>query len=192
MFPAIAAAAMGSVVRHVVGADEGTLQLNVAVDLAPEHAHDDRPPAMNVGVVSQRQRVRPDVPWSLAREVTAGLRGSLKRGEGELFFHLSRVEKVQDLAAGTTLVADAIAKAAPGASVTHIGTIEAAADPAWVTAIWANQAPTPNQVVQAVSLEYRGRLTHCVTTDDLRVPAGVASDLLRGYTRTIEALAGAA
>jgi hypothetical protein len=134
--------------------------------------------------------VRVDQPWQLARDVTTALRESLKRGEGELFFHLSRADKVQDIEAGTALVAAAIEGTAPAASVTHIGTIDAADDPDWVTAIWANQAPTPNQIIQAVSLEYRGRLHHCVTTDDLRVPADVAHALLADYGRLIETMPG--
>ena len=192
MFPAMAAAALVSVARHVVSSDKGILQLNVAVDLASERVHVDRPPAMNVGVVTQRQQVRIDEPWQLARDVTTALRESLKRGEGELFFHLSRVDKVQDIEAGKVLVAVAIEGTAPAASVTHIGTIDGADDPDWVTAIWANQAPTPNQVIQAVSLEYRGRLSHCVTTDDLRVPADVARALLADYGRLIETMPGSA
>jgi hypothetical protein len=144
---------------------------------------------MNVGVVSQRQSVRVDDPWQLARDVTAALGTSLKRGEGELFFDLSRVDKAEDIGAGTALVAAAIENAAPAASVTHIGTVDAADDPEWLTEIWANQAPTPNQVIQAVSLEYRGRLVHCVTTDDLRVPAVVARSLLADLARAIEDMA---
>jgi hypothetical protein len=190
MFPAMAAAAMVSAVRRVVDRGEGTLQLNVSVDLASEHAHVDRPPAMNVGVVSQRQHVQVAEPWQLARDVTSALRTSLKRGEGELFFHLSRVEKVQDLAAGTALVASAIEAAAPAVSVTHIGTIDAADDPEWLTTIWANQAPTPNQIIQAVSLEYRGRLVHSIATDDLRVPASVAGALLDDYGQLIATMPG--
>ena len=189
MFPAIAAAAMTAVVRHVAARDVGTLQLNVAVDLASERPHLNRPPAMNVGVVSQRQSVRVDDPWQLARDVTAALGTSLKRGEGELFFDLSRVDKAEDIGAGTALVAAAIENAAPAASVTHIGTVDAADDPEWLTEIWANQAPTPNQVIQAVSLEYRGRLVHCVTTDDLRVPTVVARSLLADLARAIEDMA---
>ncbi len=187
MFPAMAAAAILAVARHVVQGD-GTLQLNVSVDLASERVHLDRPPAMNVGVVSQRQQVRTDAPWELAREVTSALRTSLKRGEGELFFHLSRVENAPDLAAGKALLAAAIQGAAPAVSVTHLGAIDASGDPDWLTAIWANQAPTPNQIVQAVALEYRGRLIHCVATDDLRVPPQVAAALLADYGRLIETM----
>jgi hypothetical protein len=192
LFPAIAAAALTSVTRHVVETEKATLQLNVSVDLASEHVHADRPPAMNVGVVSQRQQVQADQPWQLARDVTTALRASLKRGEGELFFQLSRVERVTDLAAGTALVAAAIEAAAPGVSVTHIGEIDAASDPEWLTTIWANQAPTPNQVVQAVALEYRGRLTHSIATDDLRMPPDVARAVLDDYGRAVESMPGSA
>lgn len=192
MFPAMAAAAMVCVARHVANRPSATLQLNVAVDLAHERSHGDSPPAMNVGVVSQRQRVRADEPWSLARDITAALRTSLRRGEGELLFHLSRVDKAPDLAAGKALLAAAIEAAPPAASVTHIGTLEAEGDPAWVTALWANQAPTPNQIIQAVAVEYRGRLIHSVTTDDLRVPADDAAALLEDYGRMIESMPGPA
>jgi hypothetical protein len=189
MFPAMAAAALLAAARTVVHQDRATLQLNVSVDLASEHAHDDRPPAMNVGVVSQRQQVRLDDPWQLARDITSALRTSLKRGEGELFFHLSRVENATDLTAGAALLAAAIEGASPAVSVTHLGEIDATDDPDWLTAIWANQASTPNQVVQAVALEYRGRLIHSFATDDLRLPGETARAFLADYGSTIEALA---
>lgn len=189
-FPALGASGLLAVAGAVAGVDDGTFHLNVSVDLDGGRTLTDRPTAMNVGVVTLRHVVRADRPWDLAAEITESLRVALKRGEGELLFHLARVAAVQDLDQGRDLVAAAINAAPPAVSVTHIGTIPSDADPEWMTGIIANQTPTPNQVMQAVAMEYRGRLIHSVATDDLRMPAEVAQRLADEYGRTFDAMRG--
>lgn len=189
-FPALGASGLLAVARTVAGVEDGTFHLNVSVDLADGRGHPGQPTAMNVGVVTLRHAVHADRPWDLALEVTGSLRTALKRGEGELFFHLARVAPIQDLEQGRDLVASAINAAPPAVSVTHIGTIPADKDPEWLIGLSANQTPTPNQVMQAVALEYRGHLVHSVATDDLRVPADMARALVGEYGRTIDAMRG--
>jgi hypothetical protein len=191
-FPALGASGLLAVARAVAGVEDGTFHLNVSVDLAGPRSVPGPPVAMNVGVLTLRQAVHVDRPWELAVGVTTSLRQALKRGEGDLFFHLARVAQVEDLDRGRDLVAAAIHAAPPAVSVTHIGTIPHERDPEWLVRMYANQTPTPNQVMQAVALEYRGRLVHSVGTDDLRVPAHVAHALVDEYGRTIETLAGKA
>lgn len=181
VFSSMASAWIHEVARTVCGADEGVMQLNVPVDRSVPSDDPRRPTTMAVGVLGHRYRFRPDDQWALARDVAATVQSALERGEGELFFHLARLEAIEDLDAGASSVGDAIRAAAPAVSVTNMGLLDASEDPPWVVAMWGNLAPTPNQVISFSTVGYRGKLCSTLWTDDLRVSPDQAAALTAGF-----------
>lgn len=186
--PTLAAAWLVTVTRELCRTDSAVLQLAVPVDLATPSTDPDRPTAPAVGVVARRHHVDTGAPWELAREIRAGMRESVERGDGELFLHLTRAERIDDLAAGRELVTQSLAGAPPAVSVTNLGVLDPGSDPAWVRSLCGHQAPTPNQVVFVSGVGYRGQLVNSVTTDDLRVTPDQRADLVAGYRDTVAAM----
>jgi hypothetical protein len=177
----MAAAWLSVVARRVVAKQPTTLQLATPVDLAERGPDPDVPTAPVIGVIAQRYRVEPDAPWELATEIAAGLAAALERGEGELFFHLTRAEHIDDLDAGARVVGHALATAAPAVSVTNLGVVDPGSDPSWVRSMCGYLAPTPNQVIFVSGLGYRGRLVHSISTDDTQLAPDLAAALVTGY-----------
>jgi hypothetical protein len=180
-YSAMAAAWLSVVARRVVAKQPTTLQLATPVDLAERGPDPDVPTAPVIGVIAQRYRVEPDAPWELATEIAAGLAAALERGEGELFFHLTRAEHIDDLDAGARVVGHALATAAPAVSVTNLGVVDPGSDPSWVRSMCGYLAPTPNQVIFVSGLGYRGRLVHSISTDDTQLAPDLAAALVTGY-----------
>lgn len=185
VFSAMAAAWLVEVQRTVCGADQGTLQLNVPVDRSAPSDDPRRPNPMNVGVIGHRYRVSADEQWQLARDVASTVREAVDRGEGELFFELSRLEGVSDLAKGVEMVRAAIDAAPPAVSVTNMGLLDASGDPPWVETIAGNLPPTPNQVISFSTMGYRGQLCSTLWTDDLRIAPEHAVQLASGFRQAL-------
>ena len=181
-YSAMAAAWLTVVADRLVEQRPTTLQLATPVDLAERGPDPDVPTAPVVSVIAQRYRVEPDAPWELAGEISTGLAAAMERGDGELFFHLTRAEHIDDLDAGARVVEHALAAAAPAVSVTNLGVVDPGSDPDWVRSMCGYLAPTPNQVIFVSGLGYRGRLVHSISTDDTQVDPAVAAALIRGYT----------
>jgi hypothetical protein len=185
VFSAMASAWLHEVLATVCSADDGVLQLNVPVDRSVPSDDPRRPTGMAVGVLGHRYQVAPGELWSLAREIATTVDQALDRGEGELFFHLARLEGIDDLDAGAAAVGNAIRSAPPAASVTNMGLLDASDDPPWVEAMWGNLAATPNQVISFSTVGYRGRLCSTLWTDDLRVSPAQASTLEAGFRNAL-------
>ena len=181
VFSSMASAWLGTVAHSMCGSDDGVLQLNVPVDRSVTSVDPRRPTAMAVGVIAHRYHVRAGEQWTLAREVAATVERALARGEGELFFHLARLDNIADLAKGAELVEAGITTAAPAVSVTNIGVLDPSDDPPWVLGMWGNLAATPNQLVSFSTVGYRGRLCCSLWTDDRRVNPGVTTALAFGF-----------
>ena len=185
VFSSMASAWMHEVARTICATDEGVLQLNVPVDRSVPNDDPRRPTASAIGVVGHRYRVRASEQWPLARDIAATVQQALERGEGELFFHLARLESIGDLEKGAQAVDAAIRSASPAVSVTNIGVLDASDDPPWVLAMWGNLAATPNQVISFSTTGYRGRLCSTMWTDDLRVTPAQASALETGFVAAL-------
>lgn len=185
VFSAIAATWLHEVARTICSTDEGVLQLNVPVDRSKASDDPRRPAAMAVGVLGHRYQVRAGTRWELAREIAEALDTALDRGEGELFFHLARLDNINDPEKGAEVVGTAIRAAPPAVSVTNMGRIDASADPPWVVGMWGNLAATPNQVISFSTLGYRDRLCCTLWTDDVRVTPHQAADLSEGFIRAL-------
>lgn len=186
VFSSMASAWIHQVAGTVYAAQEGVVQLNVPVDRSVPSDDPRRPTAMAVGVLSHRYRMRAGDQWELARDIAATVEQALGRGEGELFFHLARLDAVRDLAVGAKMVGTAIEGAPPAVSVTNMGLLDASADPPWVVAMWGNLAATPNQLISFSTVGYRGRLCCTLWTDDVRVAPDVTAQLASGF---VDALA---
>ena len=158
-----------------------TLQLATPVDIADPASDDDDPASPIISVVANRHRVTSDEPWQLATRIRGALESSLGRGEGELFFHLSRVDAIDDLEAGARVLDRSLAAAHPAVSVTNLGTIDPGTDPTWLRSMCGYLAPAPNQVVFVSGLGYRGRLVHSVSTDDSQLSPQQSEALVAGY-----------
>ena len=181
VFAAMAAAWLQAVAGAVCDTDSGILQLNVPVDRAVPSDDPRRPTAMNVGVIGHRYAVEPGNHWPLAREVAATVERAVGRGEGELFFHLARLDRITDLARGVDTVGTSIREAPPGVSVTNMGLIDSAGDPSWVSNLCGNLAATPNQVISFSTLGYRGQLCSTVWTDDSRMSPARSDQLVADF-----------
>jgi hypothetical protein len=186
VFSSMASAWLQSVADTMCSTDDGVLQLNVPVDRSVPSDDPRRPTAMAVGVIANRYRVRAGDQWPLAREIATTVERALDRGEGELFFHLARLDNVQDLAKGAEMVEAGITTAAPAVSVTNMGVLDPSADPSWVLGMWGNLAATPNQLISFSTVGYRGRLCCTLWTDDVRVAPDVTAQLASGF---VDALA---
>lgn len=185
VFSSMASAWLRTVARTVCATEEGILQLNIPVDRSVPSRDPDRPTATAVGVLAHRYRVRADEQWPLAREIAETTQTALDRGEGELFFHLARLDGVTDLDKGADLVRAAITAAPPAVSVTNMGILDPSDDPAWVSTMQGNLAATPNQVISFSTVGYRGRLCSTLWTDGVRVPASTAERLRAGFVAAL-------
>lgn len=165
-----------------------TLNLGTAVDLAAPHTDPERPPAMTIGVVSNRFEVRGGQPWGLAQDISHEVSHSMRRGDGELLFHLSRVNTIDDLEAGSRVAAHTLRQSPPTVSVTNLGVVDPGSDPDWLRWMCGYLAPTPNQIVFVSGLGYRGQLVNSVTTDDLRLTPDQTSMLVSHFTESMRAL----
>jgi len=168
--------------------DEPTLQLATPVDIGDPTPDHGVPSAPVVSVVANRHRVTPKAPWELATRIRSALESSLARGEGELFFHLSRVDAIDDLEAGARVLERSLAAAQPAVSVTNLGTIDPGTDPQWLRSMCGYLSPGPNQVVFVSGLGYRGQLVHSVSTDDSQLPPAQSDALVAAYRERSTAL----
>lgn len=182
VFSTVAAAWLGIVARELCEDDHATVQLAVPADVSTPSPTPDAPTAMAVAVLSRPFRVDAADPWGLAGEIVATIREALARGEGDLFFQLTRTEKVDDLATGRDLVASMLSAAPPCLVVSNMGVIDPGTDPEWLTFVQGQLAPAPNQVVFVATLSYRGRLIHTIATDDNRIDEGRRARLVDSYS----------
>lgn len=181
-FSTVGAAWLVSVARHLCDADPtATLQLAVPADVSLPAGDPGRPPSMAVAVLGRPYRVDVDDVWGLATEVASTIREALGRGEADLFFHLTRVEHVEDLVAGKALVAAALAAGPPCVVVSNMGVVDPGTDPEWLRFVSGQLPSAPNQVVFAATLSYRGQLVHNISTDDNRLPPVQLATLIDGY-----------
>lgn len=181
-FSTVGAAWLVSVARHLCDADPtATLQLAVPADVSLPAGDPGRPPSMAVAVLGRPYRVDVDNVWGLATEVASTIREALGRGEADLFFHLTRVEHVEDLVAGKALVAAALAAGPPCVVVSNMGVVDPGTDPEWLRFVSGQLPSAPNQVVFAATLSYRGQLVHNISTDDNRLPPEQLATLIDGY-----------
>lgn len=189
---AVAAALLVSTARVLGGADPAgpvTLPFATTTDTSAPASGPDRPPSMAIAVLSQPYRVDPADPWALAAELRATVHEARDRGEGELFFHLSRLAQVTDLEAGRRLVSTAIASSPPCVAVSNLGVTDPGTDPAWLRGPRAQLATAPNQIVFLTISSYRGRLQQLFAFDDRRVPPQQRAAILADYRTTLRSLA---
>ncbi|WP_408898115.1 hypothetical protein ACJ5H2_03195 [Nocardioides sp. R1-1] len=193
LFSTVAAALLTSTARVLGGArddaPEVTLQFAAPADIAAPSTDPDRAQAMAIAVLAQPYRVDVTDLWRLSADIRATVHEARARGEGELFFHLARLEKVVDLDAGRDLVSGALASGHPCVVVSNLGVTDPGTDPAWLTAIQGQLAAAPNQMVFLAINSYRGRLLHTFSTDDNRVAPDQRDALIRGYRAILRRLA---
>ncbi|MCX6399640.1 MAG: hypothetical protein NTX33_06910 [Propionibacteriales bacterium] len=188
-FSTVGAAWLASVARHLCDADPAaTLQIAVPADVSLPTGDPGRPPSMAVAVLGRPYRVDIDDVWGLATEVASTIREALGRGEADLFFHLTRVEHVEDLEAGKALVAAALTAAPPCVVVSNMGVVDPGTDPAWLRFVSGQLPSVPNQVVFAATLSYRGQLVHSISTDDNRLPPEQLATLIDGYLDLVQTM----
>jgi hypothetical protein len=190
-FSTVAAAWLGIIARDLCDGDRPTVQLSVPADVSTPSETPDAPTAMAVAVLSRSFRVDPgdpDGPWGLSAEVVTTIREALARGEGDLFFQLTRTAKVEDLATGAAVVASAVGSGPPCLVVSNMGVIDPGTDPEWLTFVQGQLAPAPNQVVFVATLSYRGRFIHTVATDDNRIDEARSRGLLDAYRSFVDEL----
>lgn len=166
-----------------------TVQLATPVDVTGAAPDPHLAAAPVISVVANRFAVTPEARWELAAEIGAALDASIERGEAELFFQLTRADRIADLETGARVVAQAIAAAPPAFSVTNLGVIDPGSDPPWLRTMCGYLAPTPNQVIFVSGLGYRGRLVHSIATDDSQLDPSLAGALVADYAEEIRAIA---
>ena len=155
--------------------------LSTTVDLRVRAAE----PAIDVvgqsaAVVSASFDVTGEV-GALARHATEDIRRRVDRGEPELFFALSGVEKLPVGEATDKVVRRWMESATPAANLSNLGVVTGEA-PADVRRVCVGLAPTPNQVLFVSATTFRGKVTFILSFDRNRVsidPA-VFTDTLRG------------
>ena len=194
-FSTVAAGWLATVARHLCGAGPDTapptLQLTVPADASAPSDSPSRPTAMAVPVLARLFQVPADDVWGLASEILDTVREALQRGEGDLFFQLTRVAGIDDLAEGAALVGAGIAGGPPCVVVSNMGVVDPGSDPEWVHHVQGQLAAAPNQMVFAATLSYRGRFVHTISTDTGRIPAEQATEMTESYLALIRELAAA-
>ena len=166
-----------------------TLQLAAPADVSVPNEHAGRPPAMAIAVLAHPHRVDRADTWGVAADLIGTIRLALERGEGDLFFHLTRVDAARDIEEGSDLVGRALAGSPPSVTVSNMGIIDPGSDPAWVRNVQGQLASSPNQVVFVSTLTYRGRLIHTVSTDESRLAPATSEAMTQSYLDRLLALA---
>lgn len=193
LFSTVAAALLTSTARVLGGADESspevTLQFAAPADIAAPSTDPDRAQAMAIAVLAQPYRVDVTDLWRLSGDIRATVHEARARGEGELFFHLSRLGNVVDLDAGRDLVSGALVSGHPCVVVSNLGVTDPGSDPEWLTTIMGQLAAAPNQMVFLAINSYRGRLLHTFSTDDNRISPEQRDALVTGYRTILRELA---
>lgn len=95
---------------------------------------------------------------ALAREVSADIKRRVDRGEPELFFALSGVDKLPVGDVTDKVVRRWMETATPAANLSNLGVVTGEA-PESVTRMCVSLAPTPNQVLFVTATTFRGRVT---------------------------------
>jgi hypothetical protein len=113
-----------------------------------------------------------------AHSVTEGVRARLARGEGELFYALTRPDAVTFDDDGLSRFRTLIDAAPRAIAVSNTGVLDDAGDPEWVRSMSFVLAPTPNQVAFAAATTYRRRLVINLATDRSRVDAAIVRRLM--------------
>jgi hypothetical protein len=153
------------------GEPERTLALTTPADmrsrLSPPIAP--REPGMYVTLLASAHRVRPNGFAESARAISDDVRARLARGEGELFYTLTRPDAIAADEDGLARLRSLIDTAPQAIAVSNTGILDDAGDPDWVRSLSFALAPTPNQVAFAAATTYRGRLLINVASDRARV-----------------------
>ncbi|UUW90055.1 phthiocerol/phthiodiolone dimycocerosyl transferase family protein [Pimelobacter simplex] len=172
---------------HVLAGGDTTLQLAAPADLGAPPSDPALAQAMAIAVLSRPFRVEVADRWALAAEVKAGIVEALGRGEGDLFFHLTRLDAVSELAVGRDRIAAALAAGPPCVVVSNMGVVDAGTDPEWLRSLHGQLVAAPNQVVFLALTFYKGRLMHTFATDDNRVAPEQREALVAEYLALVGA-----
>ncbi|MBV6726209.1 phthiocerol/phthiodiolone dimycocerosyl transferase family protein [Nocardioides daeguensis] len=183
-FANVVSALLASTARVLCGGD-ATLQLAAPADLGTPPSDPNQAPAMAIAVLAHPFEVAVDDRWSLAGQVKAAVVEALERGEGDLFFHLARLENVSDLAVGRDRIAAALSAGPPSVVVSNMGVVDPGTDPDWLRSVHGQLVAAPNQVVFLALTSYRGRLVHTFATDDNRVAPDQREALVKEYLTLI-------
>lgn len=105
---------------------------------------------------------------ALARQASADVRRRVERGEAEMFFALSGVEKLPVGEASDQVVRRWMEAATPTVNLSNVGMVTGEA-PATVRRLGMALAPTPNQVVFVAATTFRGRANFTVAVDRNRL-----------------------
>jgi hypothetical protein len=144
------------------------LGLTAAVDLRARVAP---PEAGFIGQAAALIAASYDVtapPAELARTVSADLRRRVERGEGELFFALSGVERLPVGEATDEVVRRWTAGATPTICFSNLGVVPGPA-PAGLRAMTLGLVPTPNQIVFIAATTYAGQIFFSMAYDRNRL-----------------------
>jgi hypothetical protein len=183
-FANVVSALLASTARVLCGGD-ATLQLAAPADLGTPPSDPNQAPAMAIAVLAHPFEVAVDDRWPLAGQVKAAVVDALARGEGDLFFHLARLENVTDLATGRDRVAAALSAGPPSVVISNMGIVDAGSDPEWLRSLHGQLVAAPNQVVFLALTSYRGRLMHTFATDDNRLAPDQREALVGEYLALI-------
>jgi hypothetical protein len=107
-------------------------------------------------------------PGALARQVNDELRRRIDRGEPELFFALSGVEKMPVGEVTDKVVRRWMEAGTPAANLSNLGVVTGDA-PASVRRMCVGLAPTPNQVLFVAATTFRGQITFILSFDRNRL-----------------------
>lgn len=183
-FANVVSALLVGTARVLCGGD-ATLQLAAPADLGTPPSDPNQAPAMAIAVLAHPFEVAVEDRWSLAGRVKAAVVEALARGEGDLFFHLARLENVTDLAAGRDRIAAALSAGPPSVVVSNMGIVDPGTDPDWLRSLHGQLVAAPNQVVFLALTSYKGRLMHTFATDDNRIAPDQREALVREYLALI-------
>lgn len=191
-FANVVSALLTSTAHVLCDSDEdgaATLQLAAPADLGAPPSDPALAQAMAIAVLSRPFRVGAAGAdrWALAADVKAGIVEALGRGEGDLFFHLTRLDAVTELAAGRDRIAAALAAGPPCVVVSNMGVVDPGSDPAWLRSLHGQLVAAPNQVVFLALTSYKGRLMHTFATDDNRVAPEQREALVAEYLALVGA-----
>lgn len=162
---------------------------------------EENPPSIGISIpVDMRSRVNPKIAFSTvgtyvsmlnatvpvaggttaerAREIGNQMRQAIKDGEPELFYAITRPDALPFSEKGDARMQAMLDCAPQAITVSNLGVVDDAGDPAWVDRFFGTFIPMQNQVAYVVPSLYRGKMTLMVSADTSRLTSELAKKVL--------------
>ena len=124
---------------------------------------------------------------TLAGDIGRQITREVARGESHLFYRFARIGAYPATEAGIESFRTSVAESPQNVTLSNLGKVGDAGDPAWVVSLSAIMVPGPNQVAFVCATTYRGRIVLHVSTDAAKLSSALADRLVSGFAERLGA-----